>query len=619
LVFENPLKALALIKRGELAAKTWFSHGHASVIVFDASANELEGLLNADEVGFRALERWEIHEHRVTETEPRLCEPNDDCNLAPFEYPALDSDTRVLLDEFSICLHTGVRAAAQYSPQSIAVFTSLERAVREIAEELNYLADPSGNRPVSLPDLSASALSDVIEIQRRTHQRVGQLVQINSALSYVISQAFSGTFPLRESVCQVRRHSFLGIGAAVNALSAFARFVERVFQANPVDEAIDSRYGVPATGIEVFPLLKGGFNPDVWRLEKFHVDTFLKTVEATAVQPKLVFYSGRLGFREAEFAVTAALQVLAAADSTRWSLMTLSHELMHAHVRAIIATLFNETGQGAEENFRAYYDELSNVAQGRVASQSLSLKATLRLAILNYCTIVPWLQGIATGEQSEQAIKLIKPEVLRTILARESRAINHIFVHVFDYYYFYNGRAPLYLKLLWESWSTVPAVLENVEEYALRSIVTISTSLQGNTHERFKLALSALREELKTIAAKDEANGVVRRALQYLDVVDNIKRLEVYFAPKAYLAEIAAKLLVASSVHAQLMEDENAEQDDDGTRYVLESGEFLGVDVQSPVAFVVDRLRRALLTVVDEEDEEWRSAWLLIVCASALQ
>jgi hypothetical protein len=257
------------------------------------------------------------------------------------------------------------------------------------------------------------------------------------------------------------------------------------------------------------------------------------------------------------------------------------------------------------------------VIAGRKPATDLPLRAALRTAILNFCTVQPWLRRIADQDATDDDIALLPSAHLKAVLADELPYINHIFVHVFDFHYFYDAKETLYLRLLWESWATVPAVLENLEEYLVRSLVTVSTNQDGLPTARFELAVSLLRTVLEALSS--DADGLVaKEALHYLNV--NQRRLLIAFFPASYLAELAARLLVASGIHASLLEDDNADADENyGCRYVLESGEFVDTPITSPVAFVLDRLRRHLTDpALSRDNEEYLSAWALLVCASAV-
>src|SRR5205814_8070651 len=56
--------------------------------------------------------------------------------------------------------------------------------------------------------------------------------------------------------------------------------------------------------------------------------------------PLIAHFSLRHGFMESKFSVTAASESLTAETQPQWTLVTLSHEVMHSHVRSILNALF---------------------------------------------------------------------------------------------------------------------------------------------------------------------------------------------------------------------------------------------------------------------------------------
>jgi hypothetical protein len=208
---------------------------------------------------------------------------------------------------------------------------------------------------------------------------------------------------------------------------------------------------------------------------------------------------------------------------------------------------------------------------------------------------------------------------LRKLLADYFKAINEVIVHVLDFHYFYNAVTDLYVPLLWLSWATVPAVLEHLLEYILRTLATIACAGRGRAEERFAQAVTALKEQLQSLIAGRREHLLLRHACAALEDVDSVRALRLRFIPALYLADIARSLLRSSVLHAALLaKDANVRQTDDGCRYLMDTGAWPGEDVASPTAFLSDRLRRAVMGADDGGDVEWRSAWVFLACSSAL-
>src|SRR6185295_8148267 len=102
-------------------------------------------------------------------------------------------------------------------------------------------------------------------------------------------------------------------------------------------------------------------------------------------RPKIVYYSGRQGFRETTFAITAPLQMFYSDWSVRWSPMTLSHELMHGHVRDILSSIFSDGKDPvpSTKKFDVYAAEFRKAQSS--GADIPNLKACLRHIIFNFC------------------------------------------------------------------------------------------------------------------------------------------------------------------------------------------------------------------------------------------
>lgn len=631
--FDRPFAVIGLLLNelpADQAAQVWFSLGLASVVVVTRDADLLGTIASVCSEELRAFETWDVSNGTITGTEARYFAtpapvPSELYTLG--DYSRLSPDVRGVLDEFAICLHAAVTRAAQYLPQELVVYQRLVLAVNQTIQELFFLETAEGPVPLTLPkDLVTDLPKHRTERQRRIHQRVDQLIQLNSAFSYVISQQFGGTSPVLGHESHVRRYSLLGIGTAVKGLAAFTRWVERAFVAYPVDEVVATTYPT-LQGVDIFPALLN-YDPAKWIHEDFRVDKYFPLANKFVQKPKLVSFSGRLGFRESEFSVTAAIQVLTSGDSVRWSLMTLSHELMHAHVRALMSAIFQDwQDRISHDYFKEYYANFEQVwNSGYDETARWKLRDCLQFIVLNFCCVKPVYDSIDDAADVDDdpvtfTTDLPAPDELWRRLSEDYKFINHVFVHVFDYNYFYEADDVTYINLLWRSWSTVPAVLEHLDQYLLRTIVTIASSDSGPVEVRCSNATKIVLDALGRVAAADPSNLVIGEARHRLEAIKEDVALLARFTPAIYLADAAVHFLLSERVRGELLnvEDPHAELSSDGeyTAYRLEAGIFSNRPVKNPILLVHDRLRRNLASDTGE-DEEYDSAWTLLACASAL-
>ena len=284
---------------------------------------------------------------------------------------------------------------------------------------------------------------------RLIHQRTDQVVQINSAMSYLISQAFYGSSPILRRPSIIRRYSLLGVGSAHRGLTRIVRGIEDAFHRHPVDESI--RTGFPrAAALPGFERVQSWDSTNWW--DHARADLFLTDATSPPLHRKLTFFSGRLGFRETIYSASAALQVLYAGDSLAWHLLTMTHEILHSHVRHLLAAIFQgDPDKGPEDNFAFFYGRFVTHATGK--ADQLRAIDSIRDLILSYCCMVPdWgsLTSVASdlrltneGRRIEALFLLLNLEPLHAMLEHQNRNISEVLVHVLDLHYFYDSRPEL--------------------------------------------------------------------------------------------------------------------------------------------------------------------------------
>ncbi len=620
-VFEKSFEVLGKlldILNSEEKKTIWFNHGLPSIVVITSSEGIMQSVREIDKSNLRGYEIWTVERNTICDTVFYLSEPaevsKDDYKIRSFN--VLTKDMQYVITEFIHSLNTAVYFAAQYIPNHLYTYKFIAKAVDEIVEELIYLHNPIDTPPESLSksSLRFSEISS-LKLQRGINQRVGRIIQLNSALSYVISQSYSVTLPILNNICNIRSYSLLGVGTAVMAITAFAQFIEDILESNPIDEVIDSEFG-KIQGVNFFPSLKN-YDVSLWQLDKCRPDSYLENIEREPLVPKLVYFSGRLGFRETEFSVSVALQVLNATNSIRWSIMTLSHEMLHSHVREILSIIFKGKNQKSmNESFPEFHRDFLKACSGKL--ERMTLIDSLRFIIFNYCRY-SLAFGSLTGKPMDNSIINPEQNVSWELLEDQYRNINEIIVHTLDYHYFYDANHRLYIASLWESWSTVPEVLKDVYQYLLRSIAAISSNEPGSIMDRFKNSLDIMTEDLEHINALNPKNELVVEALRSLKDANFVVDLKAAFVPSAYLADMAKAFLLSSNIKSDIVtRDINVDISDQYFTYLVEICQFNKQSIKSPIIFIVDILKRTSQLNQQSNDSQFISAWICLACASAL-
>jgi|GEM_PF-2649143 hypothetical protein len=366
--FERAFTEIARAKENSdksLRGHCWFSYGLASFIVFTSDSDQLLKIRDNAIGTVRSFEHWAIRDHSIDVRAVELSPPVE-VNVEEFTLIGMrstdDFDLRHLVDEIRNGVNALTEHSVQHAPHYLDVIKNLIFAINgRVAHIRTLKAELDEMRPtVATQTIEVATLETVERLQKRINAATDHLVQINSILAYALSQTFGGAAPLLENRCFVHSHSLLGIGTAIASLHAFTRKVDDVFTDIPVHSAVRDCFRI-AKPLNVFRSL-ADVDLSEWKGQKQQTDLLIeraKSEEQTA-RPHLLFFSGRLGFHEAAYSLSAALQALPAADTARWSLMTLSHELMHAHVRQLFESILApdievESGNAAfVETFRKY-------------------------------------------------------------------------------------------------------------------------------------------------------------------------------------------------------------------------------------------------------------------------
>ena len=630
--FDDAYKVLgrALNKGSEkLKQRIWYSVGLASVILITEDPKLDTDLLNIASCSPIDVEHWTIETSHIKEIK---CNSFTTKKYYPAQlnfpnYELLPAIYRTIIDEFvaSVCI-----IAPKLARHTPAEFDSIPRIVEEInklIEELVYVHQLTGPIPPTLLEFTEDKIKSNPSIREEIiYQDIDRIIQVNAALSYVSTQGLSGAIPILERRSIIRRHSLLGIGTAILALNRISRSIEKAFSMFPVENVIEEIMTIapPLNGINELP----AYNPIDWEAEG-SVDHYFNThkIKTRDINPKLPYYSGRLGFRETEYTISAAQQSVTAGASLDWSLLTITHELVHGHVRNIINAIFYGDANDLPENKqKLFYDRFISILKtGKV--QNNSELDSIRTLIFTYCCQTPYTGSLTHKPKQNQDgyfsfdIRVINQERLWRLLRRENRNIHEIFSHILDFHYFYGSCLQAYVPLIWRSWSAVPHVRADMRQYILRSLLAISATVPPTTkkHKRFTYCVQELHELLK----KQEKLGVevIQEVNQYLEDAQNVHDLFPPFQTSLILVDLVNEIFVSDKLRSELIADPNTDWDDIetefeyGLRYSIPDN-FSEDKVIKPTPYLISRVIGLLDTPGAPNDLESRTAKMLLACCS---
>ena len=606
------LGRLCDIGSSDLVANLWYSIGLASIILITNNPLLNDELLSKAPHPPRSRETWEIVADHVTKINyclsPSGAYDPDSFRVPP--YSSLPPAERSVIDEFVANIAFIVPKVAAHLPSELDKFPRLVGQISKLISELTWVRKPEGPKPVTLAAHSEDSLrKDTFLRGGIANQALDRIIQVNSALSYVCSQMLSGAIPILERRSLIRRHSLLGIGTATLALGRISHTIENAFSTYSIEKLIVDRF----EDTPPLPGLKKVLNYDHSKWSEYSVNRWHGKEIPRTSYPKLPYFSGRLGFRETEYSISAAIQSLSAGISLEWSLLTLTHELLHGHVRNIIVELFRgDPTKPSKEKYHEFYNKFrAYILLQEMPKNELE---SLRIAILAYCCITA-THGSITQHPDPRAPKFTVrvPDIeqeLWNLLEVEDHNINEIFVHILDLHYFYASRLSAYVPLIWRSWASVPHVAGDLRQYVLRTLLAISSKVEGSPYARFLESVQIFNELLEDHVDAVLNTPTIHSLISFLHNEELLESLVYPFTASLILVDIATDIFKSYAIRAKLMADQFAtlvsdtkvKVSEDKFEYSLPEG-FVEAPITSVPAYLLSKVLRQLEEPIDLDTE----------------
>jgi len=616
-----------------IQSKIWYSLGLSSIILITDNYDDktiFEELIPDDP---RTYEEWTIDnckiEDFITSINNNTSFDFTRCEIK--HYNKLNVVERSTIDEFVSAVDIIIPQIAIHNPEELETFYSLIENVNELINELVYVTTLEGTPPDTIIEYSTAYLENHpekrIEIK---HQNIERIVQINSALSYISTQMLSGAVPILERRSLIRRYSLLGVGSAIHSLNKLTREIERIFSSIPLKEIINNPMNEKI-------VLKGSeklldFENSSW--SDYSLDNWRKKYDPPKSRSvKIPFFSGRFGFRETEYTMSAAIQCLTAGATIEWNLITITHEMMHSHVRDIIAAIFYGDKKNDEiKNRKEIYDILKKHLLS--PCDNLKLIDYIRNLFGLYIVLSYNRGSISNIKQAKiinddekglfisDQIKLMPEKAFWEHFEREYRNMNEIIVHVLDFHYFYIGRIESFVPIVLKSWSSLPFVKGDILQYIMRVLLVVSCSFSEDyISKRFE---SSIKKMLSII--EEHIDGALNHPLihQIKDIlIDQDKYIKMLnaFSSSVVLVDLANKIFFMKSVQGELYDDENvmlvpSEKNINSLfTYSLPDG-FNNAKIARPAAFLLDKYINQLSNPNVDVDIEKNTAIYFLACNS---
>jgi hypothetical protein len=601
----RPYQALGRLKPDLTLAEieaTFFTEGLASIIILNCGLERALALKAL--IGCSTVEFWSVRDGRL-ETPSVHSDPQPRTeNVPPALEATRDDVLDVYIEQISASVTTLWTSYGVYFPEERPTLIRILQLTKDLIA-----------RHIELSKDKAS----IVKL-RQSNAIISALVEISASLSYSVTQGTSGAVPIVSNRSPFPHHSLLGIGGEIRALTKFVRYVESAFKRRSAASIIDKQYStknvpVPHSIAKYESGPEYAFAPSV--AEEFDCGGEFRDDEDV---PLLVQFSLRHGFKESKFSITAASESLTAESLPAWTLMTLSHEMMHSRVRDIFQALFGTTWEDDDspsqwDGFYQHFNQWYRDEQG----SAVALAAGIRNAVMNFCLAMEREAAVGKVSRSDSERQVSRAEFLNAYL-KHKRLATEIFVHFHDFYFAYAAQSKLYVMSLWASWTTVAAPVARPLEYLARTLATISSGTGTAPRAAFEGAAEILEEaldSLESVGFKSALFAEVRRLLKEPDR----ERCFARFKPAYYLIDQVRRYFASRSVASaidRLETDPFADGSTIATEYAASVYVFGDVGkVVSPIRYSLNALVRQLSGEPAIGDLQWLTAWNSMVISSA--
>jgi hypothetical protein len=478
----------------------WLSLGVMNLIVaFDELEIKTE-LLSWAKKNLVALEIWELDESNFIKKKsyeipsPKVDETNWRKTLSKLTSEKLSPNTAAALSEFAPLLASTLSRLEIYDAK---LANSHVRLIDYVAEAIKKSENNNGDS-----DSIAAAV----------------ITTLNAGLSRFSSQSFSGVIPISNTESHFWVHSLFGIGIAGIGLSNLVGFIsDRIGKA-----FIPNRLQEFSKKTNQVPNLAGKHSNDSFWVTP-HLDSVTLTKEFE-LDPDITFFSGRDGFKAHLTNLSVPLTTVFSSNSEKWTLLTITHEISHKILKAVLSLIFPLESQADDETIskenavKLFSDYLANP---QVPKDWLdAIRVWLWEAVTQISSTHEYLNS--NGSNSETYATNV--EFLESVEEWYGE-VEEIIVHVFDFLYFYRSEDELYLKEIWMTWSVIPNISNRVPEYVLRSVCAILAKNLHRGNEAIDISIERVKKGLEILKHSDTSMPYITEAIEYINESKELNEL----------------------------------------------------------------------------------------------
>jgi hypothetical protein len=601
--------------------QVYISNGLASIIVMNSDENIMKDIVNTEifeEISL--MEYWKLDDSGKIVSNEQI-QNDEKINIESVDYSKLKitlphklkaSTIDTYVEQISFCLRYLSNVYQKVLPSEIETLYKQCELINEILSKIDEYT-------IELRQcVENGIIAKCLDLQKILNSYEAHLVEICASLSYAITQGTSGISPILENPSPFPHQRLLGIGGANKALISFVRNIENAMNFVNAVEVIEQHYSRNSTNA-ISPNFIVYESDDAYKqsyssLQSTHqLDQF--RVENKPTIPLITHFSLRHGFKESPVSVTAASESLSHEIDPHWTLMTLSHEIMHSRVRGIFDALMKIDNTQFSEHFKSYNNWLSSSQ----SNQSIIIKEGLRNVIYLFCFNY---EELALGENIEfydnKATE--NGRRLRECFIKHQMKAIELIVHFHDYFFIFENNYDTYFKSIFISWSKVSAPCNNHEYYLIRCLATAALGSGLGYFEAFDFARERILDILIDLKDQNLDSPFINQCIQTLENSDkNIinsnlqSRLLSEFKISYFLID-QFSYFFSSTILLQKLHFTNTISSNEENIHNVESygdGKFI-----NPIAYSLASLIKSITNDHQVQDSRWLSSWNSMVVSS---
>lgn len=500
--------------------------GTFNIVAWCSSQKKYRSTLKFIKQNSLPYEVWELRGVELTNCIEQYHFMPPDSFKVPDDIITTAKDISVSAREYMLLIQKGLRLSQKYDEHATKYLLDFDKAFKSLLKRPYYSSSQT---------------------------KLTTLVLANAALSRFINQTYTGTSYIQRNECHYSPHSLLGIGTATTSLRSLYSHISNRLIKEEFIERIRATEKISLPRHDDLPIFSRSssdafFLQDI--LYNVEVENAVEKLNPEISIPAICCFSGKDGFRSTPVSLSAPLESISNSNLYSWSLVTLTHEITHIYIGAVLGLFIKDLNSNSEYWAQLLIDHKNNKPKNY-------FELGIQCLLFGYQRIYhaehkKAMKPSPDGGPSTSSIAQELPEYIKKC----NPEVNEILTHIFDYLYFYKRNSDRYIYSLWASWSTVPDIETRIPSYIIRTLTALYSWDMGP----IELTVEKFKKQLRTLLDKKllspQARHIVSFAIAEID-----KDIDYYCAAltdRVPLAKFSRAFLFSERLAMKLSGSQNS-------------------------------------------------------------